>query len=110
MTETFEPRGARWSAVASKLVLWASVLTSAAFLFGSWAANAQGVGKADLGVAVGLAIASAVAVYASLLLACVSLAALALGWRLRWPVRLWLLALALSLIPSLVLLAQDVAA
>lgn len=79
------------------LVLDAAV--SGAFFASFWGVDAERVGRYDLGLALALSFASAVAVYASLALAAVSAVAAGVALVTRRPVGLFVAGLAIALLP-----------
>src|SRR5688572_19562122 len=108
LTETRPPAsragaGGRGSAA----VLAVAVLFAAAFSFSFWGRNAEGVGRHDAGVALALSFAVPLAFYASLGWAVVALAGAVVAWRRRRSPMRWLQALAVSLLPALLLLVID---
>jgi hypothetical protein len=107
MTEVDRSRSARLSVGASTVVLAGAVLTSASFLLAVWGVHAPGVGQRNFNVAFGLAILAPLAIYASLFISALASVGAILAWRLRWPLPRWLVALGLSLVPLLSVLARD---
>jgi hypothetical protein len=92
---------------AAAVVLATAVLIAAAFFFSFWARNAEGLGRHDMGTALALSFAVPLAFYASLLWAALAAAGAIVARAKHHPPARWLAALAVSLLPALFLLFQD---
>lgn len=89
------------------LLLAFAVVVAAAFFFSFWGRNAESLGLHDAGLALGLSFAVPLTLYISLGVAAVALVATLLAARRRRPVRLWLAALLVSLLPAAFLVLVD---
>lgn len=84
-----------------------AVLLAGAFFFSFWGRNAEGLGRRDMGIALAFSFAVPILLFASLGSAVLALlAVLAAAYRRR-PLRLWLAALGVSLLPAVFLLLVD---
>jgi hypothetical protein len=93
-------------ALAAALLVVAGLL-SLAFFFSFWGTNAEGLGRHDMGIALGLSFGVPITLYGSLSCAALALvASLAAAYRRR-PLALWLAALGVSVLPVLFLLLVD---
>ncbi len=80
---------------------------SGAFFLAFWGKDAGGLGRDDMGLALALSFAVPLALYASQALAAVLLLAALVARARGRPLRLWLAALAVALLPLAFLLLRD---
>lgn len=88
-------------------VLAVAFLIAAAFFFSFWGRNAEGLGAHDMGSALALSFAVPLTFYASLFWAALAAAGAVRARMGSRPPSRWLAALAVSLLPALFLLFQD---
>ena len=82
-------------------------LLAVAFFFSFWGRNAERLGRHDKGIALGLSFAVPITLYGSLGCAALAVLAAVVAASRRRPLRRWLAALVVSVLPVLFLLLVD---
>ncbi len=83
------------------------VMVASAFFISFWGRNAEALGQGDMGLALVFSFAVPLSFYASVALVVVAFIGLIVAWRRLRPVRLWLAALLIALLPPMFLALID---